>query len=165
MPGLRTAEAYWEARFRAGKNWKKFRLGAKPNIGLQAAAMDSYMQRQTRKLEELKKQGKVVTSQNLVEAAHGTGVSYLEQGDTTMYTADNLKKRKNLQHDPRLLQSIERWWQTCMSTTNAETDELPKAEFVELNCRMFKARVRAHPHPTGPNPYPVLTHPNEPHPD
>ena len=70
------------------------------------------------------------------------------------YTEENLKKRKNLQHDPRLLQSIERWWQTCMSTTNArETDELPKAEFVELNCRMFKARTRASPpHPQTPIP-------------
>ena len=72
------------------------------------------------------------------------------------YTEENLKKRKNLQHDPRLLQSIERWWQTCMSTTKAGTDELPKAEFVELNCRMFKARPRTPPLPQ-PNPYPNVT--------
>lgn len=83
MPGLRTAEAHWEARFRTDKAWKKFRLGTKLNIGLQAAAMDSYMQRQTLKLEELRKQGKVMTSQNL-HGADGTEVSYLEQGDSAM---------------------------------------------------------------------------------
>ena len=41
------------------------------------------MQRQTLKLEELRKQGKVMTSQNL-HGADGTEVSYLEQGDSAM---------------------------------------------------------------------------------
>ena len=80
MPGLRTAEAYWEARYRAQGRWKKFRLGTKLNIGLGAAAMSSFMQRETLKLEELTKQGKVVTSQ----VKRGSEVSYLEQGDKAM---------------------------------------------------------------------------------
>ena len=63
-----------------------------------------------------------------------------------MYTAKNLKKRKNLQHDPRLLERVQRWWETCMRTAtratgNARTEmeELPKAEFFALNCRLHKA--------------------------
>ena len=54
------------------------------------------------------------------------------------YTTDNLKKRKHLQNDPRLLQSVERWWKTFRVQ-----NELPKAEFVALNCRLYKARTHA----------------------
>ena len=106
--------------------------------------MDSYMQRETLKLEELKKQGRVVTE--VTDEARALEVSYLEQGDVTMYTSDNLKKRKNLQRDPRLLESVGRWWETCITTSTratgngrTEMDELPKTEFFALNKRLHKA--------------------------
>ena len=146
MPGVRDPTA-------PKAHWKRFRLGTKLNIGLGNAAMDSYMQRETLKLEDMKRQGKVVTevadeatrgSSIKVAASSANSVSYLEQGDVTMYTAENLKKRKNLQHDPRLLERVERWWETCIvtatrATGNSRTDKLPKAEFYALNCRLHKA--------------------------
>ena len=148
MPGVRDPAA-------PTAHWKRFRLGTKLNIATHNAVTDAYMQRETLKLEEMQRQGKVVTevadeavrgSSSKVAASSATSVSYLEQGDVTMYTAENLKKRKNLQHDPRLLERVQRWWETCMRTAtratgNARTemDELPKAEFFALNCRLHKA--------------------------
>ena len=54
MPGLR------DPRLKAKACWAKFRLGTKLNMGLGAAAMDSYMQRETLKLEDLKRLGTVL---------------------------------------------------------------------------------------------------------
>ena len=116
MPGVRDPSA-------PTAHWKRFRLGTKLTVATGHAVMDAYMQRETLKLEELQRQGKVVTevaneavrgSSSKVAASSATSVSYLEQGDVTMYTAENLKKRKNLQHDPRLLERVERWWETCI---------------------------------------------------
>ena len=148
MPGVRDPTA-------PTAHWKRFRLGTKLNIGLGNAAMDSYVHRETLKLEDMKRQGKVVMevadeavrgTSSRVATSSATSVSYLEQGDVTMYTAENLKKRKNLQHDPRLLEQVEQWWETCIitatrATGNARTemDELPKAEFYALECRLQKA--------------------------
>ena len=110
MPGVRDPAA-------PTAHWKRFRLGTKLNIATGNAVMDSYMQRETLKLEEMQRQGKVVTevadavrgSSSKVAASSATCVSYLDQGDVTMYTAENLKKRKNLQHDPRLLDDDKFW--------------------------------------------------------
>ena len=86
MPGVRDPAA-------PTAHWKRFRLGTKLNIATNAAVMDAYMQRETLKLEEMQRQGKVVTevadeavrgSSSKVAASSATSVSYLEQGDVSM---------------------------------------------------------------------------------
>ena len=140
MPGLRDrGMSAPQAR------WARFRMGAKLNIATEAAAMEAYQQRQSKKVEELTKKGKVVTEVD--DERDADSAAFHEQGNAEMYNAENLKKRRGLQRHPKLLETIERWWDTCIVSTLANgiewNGQLPKSEFVALNCRLYKARCAA----------------------
>ena len=68
MPGVRDPAA-------PTAHWKRFRLGTKLNIATHNAVTDAYMQRETLKLEEMQRQGKVVT-EVADEAVRGSSMHF-----------------------------------------------------------------------------------------
>ena len=120
------------------RRWARFRMGARLNMALEGTAAAAFSKVQQKVAAQALLEGRAVS-----EIGANVELSYHQQGNAEMYTAENLHKRKALQRDPRLLACIERWWDTCISSTSASggewAGELPKAEFIALNCRLYKA--------------------------
>ena len=82
---------------------------------------------------------------------HGTdaeGRGWWEQGDPTLYTEENERKRQSLRHHPAVEQALETWWTTAMSTIEADgrakEEFLRKDDYIMVSKCMYKALIETY---------------------
>ena len=82
---------------------------------------------------------------------HGTdaeGHCWWEQGDPTLYTEENEAKRQSLRHHPEVKQALEKWWETAMSTVEADgrakEEVMRKEDYITVSKCMYKALIETY---------------------
>ena len=62
---------------------------------------------------------------------------YWQQGDTSLYTEDNLRRRMALRHDPDVIEALQLWW-SCACAAAAR-----RSKPADSMSRVCDSRVRA----------------------
>ena len=94
--------------------------------------------------------GGLVATEALTEEERA-GLDYSKQGNTEMYTADNLQRREALKQDPLVRDAIAQWWRFMQAVEaggkgGQKVEELVVSE--PMPCRKRRKRLRTSS-PTG----------------
>jgi hypothetical protein len=120
--------------------WHKVRALVFSLQEVNASYSGAKMQEELRQAKALSASGKVLleaSDESTLEA-----VPLWQQGDTSLYTQDNIEARNNLRHHRLVIAELQRWWLTILrSRSNRSVDGIGHDEYIELSNLIYKALV------------------------
>ena len=64
------------------------------------------------------------------------------EGDITMYTDEMQRRRDNLRGSAEIIKSLDRWWISCLLSSETTNLVMPKAEYMDFHARLSNAFKR-----------------------
>ena len=70
---------------------------------------------------------------------------YWQQGDTSLYTQDNLRRRMALRHDPDVIEALQLWWSCALRSMqqggDSSASQLYKDQYVQVSLKIYRAMI------------------------
>ncbi len=67
-----------------------------------------------------------------------------EDGDISMYTDEMQRQRDKLRGSAKIIQTLDRWWISCLLSSETTNLVMPKPEYMDFHARLTKAFKRSH---------------------
>lgn len=78
----------------------------------------------------------------------GESVPFWMQGDLTLYSKDNLKRRHALRHHPVVVEELQNWWSCALrsmqSGGHVGEHELSRQRYEQISLRIYKAMIETY---------------------